>query len=53
MLRLSSGGFVSVPENASRSEVSIFNIAYELGEKLLFDNPLGEPCEAKVSSDLR
>jgi hypothetical protein len=28
--------------------MSFFNIAYELsenGEKMYFDNPLGEPCE--------
>jgi hypothetical protein len=41
-------GFVFVPEHASGSEMSFFNIAYELndkGEKLYFDNPLGDPCE--------
>jgi hypothetical protein len=41
-------GFVFVPEHASGSEMSFFNIVYELGEngeKLYFDNPLGEPCE--------
>jgi hypothetical protein len=29
--------------------MNLLNIAYELsekGEKMLFDNPLGEPCEA-------
>ena len=33
----------------SESEIRIFSIVYELsedGEKLYFDNPLGEPCEA-------
>jgi hypothetical protein len=41
-------GFVFVPEHASGSEMSLFNITYELsdkGEKLYFDNPLGDPCE--------
>jgi hypothetical protein len=41
-------GFVFAPEHASGSEMSFFNITYELsdkGEKLYFDNPLGEPCE--------
>jgi hypothetical protein len=41
-------GFVFVPEHASGSEMSFFNIAYELSEndeKLYFDNPLGDPCE--------
>jgi hypothetical protein len=41
-------GFVFVPEHASGSEMSFFNIAYELsenGEKMYFDNPLGDPCE--------
>jgi len=41
-------GFVFVPEHASGSEMSFYNIAYELsenGEKMYFDNPLGEPCE--------
>jgi hypothetical protein len=45
-------GFVFVPEHASGSEMSFFNIAYELsenGEKMYFDNPLGDPCE--MSSD--
>jgi hypothetical protein len=45
-------GFVFVPEHASGSEMSFFNIVYELsenGEKLYFDNPLGEPCE--ISED--
>jgi hypothetical protein len=48
VLRISFRGFVFVPEHASGSEMSFFNIAYELsenGEKLYFDNPLGEPCE--------
>jgi hypothetical protein len=46
MLRLFS--FVFIPEHTSGSEMSFLNIAYELsdkGEKLYFDNPLGEPCE--------
>jgi hypothetical protein len=41
-------GFVFVPEHASGSEMNLFNVVYELsdkGEKLYFDNPLGEPCE--------
>jgi hypothetical protein len=41
-------GFIFVPEHASGSEMSMFNLVYELGEKsekLYFDNPLGEPCE--------
>jgi len=41
-------GFIFVPEHASGSEMSLFSIIYELsdkGEKLYFDNPLGEPCE--------
>ena len=41
-------GFIFVPEHASGSEMSLFNITYELsdkGEKLYFDNPLGDPCE--------
>jgi len=41
-------GFVFVSEHASGSEMNLFNIVYELGEngeKLYFDNPLGEPCE--------
>jgi len=40
--------FVFVPEHASGSEMSFFNIIYELGEnggKLYFDNPLGGPCK--------
>ena len=47
-VRIAFRGFVFVPEHASGSEMSLFNIAYELsenGEKLYFDNPLGEPCE--------
>jgi len=35
--------------NVSGSKMNLLNIAYELsekGEKMLFDNPLGEPCEA-------
>jgi hypothetical protein len=41
-------GFIFMPEHASGSELGFFNIAYELsdkGEKLYFDNPLGDPCE--------
>jgi hypothetical protein len=41
-------GFVFVPEHASGSDMNLFNIIYELsdkGEKLYFDNPLGDPCE--------
>jgi len=47
-VKISFRGFVFVPEHASGSEMSFFNIAYELsenGEKLYFDNPLGDPCE--------
>jgi hypothetical protein len=46
--KISFKGFVFVPEHASGSEMSLFNITYELsdkGEKLYFDNPLGDPCE--------
>jgi hypothetical protein len=49
-VRISFRGFVFIPEHASGSEMSFFNIAYELsdkGEKLYFDNPLGEPCETR------
>ena len=41
-------GFVFVPEHVSGSDMNLFNIAYELsdkGEKMYFDNPLGDPCE--------
>jgi hypothetical protein len=41
-------GFVFVPEHASGSDMNLFNVVYELGdkgEKLYFDNPLGDPCE--------
>jgi hypothetical protein len=41
-------GFVFVPEHVSGSEMSMFSIVYKLGEngeKLYFDNPLGDPCE--------
>jgi len=34
-----------VPEHAFGSEMNIFNIVYELDEKLFLDNPLGDPCE--------
>jgi hypothetical protein len=37
-----------VSEYTSGSEMSFFNVVYALsekGEKLLFDNPFGEPCE--------
>jgi hypothetical protein len=47
-IKIGFRGFVFVPEHASGSETSFFNIAYELsenGEKLYFDNPLGKPCE--------
>jgi hypothetical protein len=27
------------------TEMSLFNSVYELGEKMLFDNPLEKPCE--------
>jgi len=48
-IRIDFRGFVFVLEHASGSEMSFFNIAYELGEngeRLYFDNPLGDPCEA-------
>jgi hypothetical protein len=47
-IKISFRGFIFIPEHASGSEMSFFNIAYELsnkGEKLYFDNPLGDPCE--------
>jgi hypothetical protein len=47
-VRIAFRGFVFVPEHVSGSEMSMFSIVYELGEngeKLYFDNPLGEPCE--------
>jgi hypothetical protein len=47
-IRIDFRGFAFVPEHASGSDMNLFNIAYELsedGEKLYFDNPLGEPCE--------
>jgi hypothetical protein len=47
-VRIDFRGFVFVPEHASGSEMNLFNIVYEFsnkGEKLYFDNPLGEPCE--------
>jgi len=47
-VRIDFRGFVFVPEHASGSEMNLFNIVYEFsnkGEKLHFDNPLGEPCE--------
>jgi hypothetical protein len=47
-VRIDFRGFVFVPEHASGSEMSFFNIAYELsdkGEELYFDNSLGDPCE--------
>jgi hypothetical protein len=47
-VRIAFRGFVFVPEHASGSEMSFFNIAYKLsdkGEKLYFDNPLGDLCE--------
>jgi hypothetical protein len=47
-VRISFRGFVFIPEHVSGSEMSFFNIFYELsenGEKMYFDNPLGEPCE--------
>jgi hypothetical protein len=47
-VRIAFRGFVFVPEHASGSEMSFFSIIYELsdkGEKLYFDNPLGDPCE--------
>ena len=48
VVRISLKGFVFVLEHASGSEMSFYNIIYELsenGEKMYFDNPLGEPCE--------
>jgi len=48
-VKIAFRGFVFVPEHASGSEMNLFSIVYELsnrGEKLYFDNPLGEPCEA-------
>jgi len=47
-VKITLRGFVFVPEHASGSEMNLFNIVYELGEdgeKLYFNNPLGEPCE--------
>jgi len=47
-VKIAFRGFIFVPEHASGSEMSFFNIVYELsenGEKLYFDNPLGDPCE--------
>jgi len=47
-VKIAFRGFVFIPEHSSGSEMSFFNIAYELsenGEKLYFDNPLGDPCE--------
>jgi hypothetical protein len=47
-VKIAFRGFVFVPEHASGSEMSLFSITYELsdkGEKLYFDNPLGDPCE--------
>jgi hypothetical protein len=47
-IKIAFRGFVFAPEHASGSEMSLFNVVYELsedGEKLYFDNPLGEPCE--------
>jgi hypothetical protein len=47
-VRIDFRGFVFIPEHASGSEMSFFNITYKLndkGEKLYFDNPLGDPCE--------
>jgi hypothetical protein len=47
-VKIAFRGFVLIPEHASCPETIFFNIAYELsdkGEKLYFDNPLGEPCE--------
>jgi hypothetical protein len=47
-VKIAFRGFVFVPEHASGSEMNLFSIVYELsedGEKLYFDNPLGEPCE--------
>jgi hypothetical protein len=50
-IRVAFRGFVFIPEHSSGSEMSFFNIVYELGEngeKLYFDNPLGDPCESSV-----
>jgi hypothetical protein len=47
-IKIAFRGFVFIPEHASGSEMSFYNITYELsenGEKMYFDNPLGEPCE--------
>jgi hypothetical protein len=47
-VKIAFRGFVFIPEPASGSEMSFFNIVYELsenGEKLYSDNPLGDPCE--------
>jgi hypothetical protein len=47
-IKIDFRGFIFVPEHASGSEMSLFNVIYELGEngeKLYFDNPLGDPCE--------
>jgi hypothetical protein len=47
-VKIAFRGFVFVPEHASGSEMNLFSIVYELsedGEKLYFDNPLGESCE--------
>jgi len=51
VLELLFRGFVFIPEHASGSEMSFFNIAYKLSdkdEKLYFDNPLGDPCETRA-----
>jgi hypothetical protein len=48
-VRIAFRGFIFVPEHASGSDMNLFNIVYELsekGEKLYFDNPLGDSCEA-------
>ncbi|MCC6021911.1 MAG: hypothetical protein LM560_02175 [Desulfurococcaceae archaeon] len=47
-IKITFRGFVFVPEHTSGSEMSMFNVVYEFGEKskkLYFDNPLREPCE--------
>jgi hypothetical protein len=47
-IKITFRGFVFVPEHTSGSEMSMFNVVYELSEeseKLYFDNPLREPCE--------
>jgi hypothetical protein len=47
-IKISLRGFIFVPEHAFSSEMSFFNIAYELSEnseKLYFDNSLEDPCE--------